>query len=168
MEKESGWLMAAIPALIVLRAVMCRKDAYGAFVAGAGEGLQNAAHLIPALAAMMLMMGLMRTSGMTELLTEAVSPAMKWLNLPPETATVLLLRPLTGSGSLSALNDLLLHYGADSRIGNAASVLMGTTETVFYTLTVYLTATDLKHLPWVVPVSLISMLAGAAVTGIVV
>lgn len=81
---------------------------------------------------------------------------------------MLVLRPLTGSGSLTALRTIFEQCGVDSRAGRAASVLMGSSETIFYTLTVYLGATDVRRLPWVAPVSLVSYLAGAWVCGLVI
>ena len=81
---------------------------------------------------------------------------------------MLLLRPLSGSGSLAALEQIIDGCGVDSRAGRAASVLMGSSETIFYTMTVYLAATDVRRLPWVLPVSMVSYLAGAWVCGLVV
>ena len=83
-------------------------------------------------------------------------------------APVMLLRPLTGSGSLAALENVFAQHGPDSRAGVAASVLCASTETVFYTLTVYLAAAGVKRLPLVIPVSLLSGLAGAWVLGVMI
>lgn len=157
--------MGVIPGLIILRGVWKGIDPYKAFATGAAQGLQSVRNMLPALAAMMLMLEMISLSGMDILLIRFLTPLTSLINLPPETAPLLILRPLTGSGSLSALEGIFAQYGADSRIGMTASVLMASTETVFYTLTVYLSAAGVKHLPWVVPVSLISGLAGAWVCG---
>jgi len=157
--------MAALPGAVVLRGLWKGADPYGAFVKGAGEGLRTAANVLPALAAMMLMLEMTALSGIDQLLIRVLTPVTAWLGLPPETAPLLILRPLTGSGSLSALEGIFAAYGPDSRIGMTASVLAASTETVFYTLTVYLAAANVRRLPWVIPVSLISGLVGAWVCG---
>lgn len=159
--------MAAVilTGLIVLRGALGGADVYGAFLRGAKQGAQTALRLLPALCAMLLMIGLTRASGLADRMAAALRPMLTALRLPEGTAPVLLLRPLTGSGSLSALSDIFAQYGADSRTGRIASVLVGSSETIFYTLTVYLAPTDIKRLPWVVPVSLTSYLVGAAAAG---
>lgn len=159
--------MAAIilTALIVLRGTLCGADVYGAFLRGAGQGARTAWRLLPALCAMLCMIGAAEASGLADSLAGALRPLLALLRLPEGTAPVLLLRPLTGSGSLSALSDILTRYGPDSRTGRIASVLMGSSETIFYTLTVYLAPTGVKRLRWVVPVSLASYFAGAAAAG---
>ena len=159
--------MALVPGLIVLRGLWRGCDPYAAFARGAGEGLRSAVQVIPALAAMMLMLELLTLSGLDRLLIRVLSPLTAALSLPEEVAPLLVLRPMTGSGSLSALETILDAHGPDSRIGMIASVLTASTETVFYTLTVYLSAAGVKHLPWVVPVSLLSGLAGAWVCGLI-
>ena len=95
-----------------------------------------------------------------------LKPVLGLMGLPEEVTTLLLLRPLSGSASLTAMEEVFARCGVDSRAGRIASVLMSASETIFYTLTVYLGATKLKRLPWVIPVSLASYLAGAAVCGL--
>lgn len=168
MERASTWLIAAVPCLIILRGSCCRVDTYRAFVSGAKDGFHTALELIPALAAMMLMLEMTARSGLEAILTNALAPLTDLLRLPKEAAPLLILRPLTGSGSLSALEGIFAAHGPDSRVGMAASVLAASTETVFYTLTVYLSAAGVKHLPWVVPVSLVSGLVGALVCGLII
>lgn len=158
-------MLLAVPGVIVLRGVLAGVDVYGAFTAGARQGVRAAAELIPALTAMALMLGLMDASGLNAWLTRVLAPMMGALHLPEEVSTLLVLRPLTGSGSLKALEQVFACCGADSRAGRIASVLMGASETIFYTMTVYLGATRVRKLRWVVPVSLASYLVGAVVAG---
>lgn len=168
MEKTAAVIMAAVPCVMILRGWMAGADPYQAFVRGAGEGLKQAASLFPALAAMMLMLELVSLSGLEGLLVRLLAPVTSAMNLPAEVAPVMLLRPLTGSGSLAALENVFVQHGPDSRAGVAASVLCAATETVFYTLTVYLAAAGVKRLPLVIPVSLLSGLAGAWVLGMMI
>ena len=166
MQGLSGRIMLAVVGLILLRG-MRSGDAYGAFLLGASLGVLLLM-VLPALCAMMLMLSLMDASGLTAVLSRLMRPVTRLMNLPEETAPLLILRPLTGSGSLAAMKDIFTRCGVDSRAGRAASVLMGSSETIFYTMTVYLAATDVRRLPWALPVSLVSYLAGAWVCGMAV
>lgn len=157
--------MVAVAGIIVLRGWMTGCDVYGAFLQGAEKGMRSALSLLPPLCAMLLMLAVMNASGLTELLTRLVSPLTKVMRLPSETAPMLLLRPLTGSGSLVALERIFDTCGADSRAGRIAAVLMGSSETIFYTMTVYLGAAGVKKLPHVMTVSLIAYFLSAALCG---
>lgn len=159
-------LLAA--AFTVLRGAYKKVDVYGAVLRGGKQGMEAALALLPGLCAMTMLLGLMEASGLNKLLTWAFSPLLRLMNLPEEVATMLVLRPLSGSGSITALEQVFAQCGVDSRAGRAASVLMGASETIFYTMTVYLGATDVRKLPWVVPVSIASYLVGALICGAVV
>ena len=113
----------------------------------------------------LLMLAVMNASGLTELLTRLVSPLTGVMHLPAEAAPMLMLRPLTGSGSLAAMERIFETCGPDSRAGRIASVLMGSSETVFYTMTVYLGAAGVKKLPYVMVVSLTAYFFSAALCG---
>lgn len=159
-------LMLGLAAIMIARGV-CR-EGYAAFRRGARQGLEAGIELMPALCAMTLLTGLMQASGLMAALGKIMAPLMKMMNLPEEVAPLLALRPLSGSGSLTVLKEIFRRCGVDSRAGRAASVLMGSSETIFYTMTVYLAATDVKRLPWVWPASVLSYLAGAWVCGLVI
>ena len=138
-----------------------------AFSKGAKKGMEAAWQLLPALTGMLLMLSLMNASGLTALLVRLLSPLTAILNLPQEVAPMLILRPMTGSGSLAALQEIFAQYGADSRVGRIASVLMGSSETIFYTMSVYLGAAGVKKLPGALGVSLLSYLTCAWVCGLI-
>lgn len=140
-------------------------DVYGTFLRGAERGMKSAFSLLPALCAMLLMLALVNASGLARLLSRTISPVTSLMRLPEEVAPMLLLRPLTGSGSLAALESIYETCGVDSRGGRIASVLMGSSETIFYTMTVYLGAAGVKKLPHVMWVSLAAYLLSAALTG---
>lgn len=165
MNGAADFIITAIPGMIVLRGMMARVDTDDAFLSGAKEGLRTGVSILPALTAMMLMLSLMRHSGLTEALSHTLAPVMNLLHLPEEVAPLLLLRPLTGSGSTAALREIFAACGPDSRAGQVASVLAASSETIFYTMTVYLSATDVRRLPWALPVSLAAYLSGAAAAG---
>ena len=127
--------------------------------------MRSALSLLPALCAMLLMLAMVNASGLTALLTRLISPVTGLMGLPQEVTPILLLRPLTGSGSLAALEGIYVACGVDSRAGRIASVLMGSSETIFYTMTVYLGAAGVKRLPHVLWVSLAAYLFSAALCG---
>lgn len=151
---------------ILLRGVMTGCDVYGAFLSGAEKGMRSAIALLPALCAMLLMLALVNSSGLAEVFTALISPVTAFVHLPPEVAPMVLLRPLTGSGSLAALEAIFEQCGPDSRAGRIASVLMGSSETIFYTMTVYLGSAGVKKLPFAMGVSLAAYLLGAVLCGL--
>lgn len=165
MDNLSGMAVLGAAGLIVLRGMTCGTDAYGAFLRGAERGMKSALSLLPALCAMMLMILLMTSSGLAGLLTALMTPLTRLMNLPPETAPMFLLRPLSGSGSLSVMRDIFATCGVDSRAGRAAAVMMGSSETVVYTMTVYLGAAGIRRLPDAVWISLVSYAVGLVVCG---
>ena len=165
MDNLSGLAVLAAAGLIILRGLVCGADAYSAFLRGAERGMKSALALLPALCAMTLMISLLSASGLTRLLTGLLSPVTALLRLPPETTPMLLLRPLSGSGSLSVMQEIFAVAGPDSRAGRIASVLMGSSETIVYTMTVYLGAAGVRRLPDVIWISLASYAVGAVVCG---
>ena len=148
-----------------MRGLMTGCDVYGAFLCGAEKGMKSAMALLPALCAMLLMLAVVNASGLAQLLSRLMSPLTNLMRLPQEVAPMLLLRPLTGSGSLAVLESIYETCGVDSRAARIASVLMGSSETIFYTMTVYLGAAGVKKLPHVMGVSLAAYLLSAALCG---
>ena len=165
MSGMTGRAVVLLVGLIVLRGWMTGCDVYGAFLCGAERGMKSALSLLPALCAMLLMLALVNASGLTEMLTRVLAPMLNRLRIPEEAAPMLLLRPLTGSGSLAALESIFERCGPDSRAGRIASVLMGSSETIFYTMTVYLGAAGVKRLPHVLWISLTAYLLSAVLAG---
>ena len=163
MNDWAGAAVLGVVLLIVLRGAVKGADVYAALLRGGRQGMEAAMGLLPALVAMTALLALLSASGLSDALSGTLKPV---LGLPEEVTAVLLLRPLSGSASLTAMEEVFARCGVDSRAGRIASVLMSASETIFYTLTVYLGATKLKRLPWVIPVSLASYLAGAAVCGL--
>lgn len=166
MNVVSGNAMLLVVLVILLRGVMTRTDVYGAFLAGAKQGMDSALSLLPPLCAMLLMLALLNASGLSVLLTRLAAPLLRVADLPEEIAPMLLLRPLTGSGSIAALEQIFRQCGVDSRAGRIASVLMGSSETIFYTMTVYLGAAGVRRLPFVLGTSLCAYFLSAAICGL--
>lgn len=158
----------AIPVLMVcLLAVgaLRRLPMYDLFVTGAREGIRVAMQVLPNLAAMLCAIKLMQASGLLDALCGLCAPVLTWLGLPPEVAPLLMLRPMSGSASLAMVQTLMAHYGADSRVGLIACTLMGSSETIFYTICVYMSSLEHRQTGYAIPCSLAGALAGAWLAG---
>ncbi len=142
-----------------------RVAVYDAFLEGAKEGLATAWRILPALVAMLCAIRAFMACGLMDRLCGALSPALEWTGIPRETLPLMLLRPLSGSASLAMLRDILSSCGPDSRAGLVASVMMGSSETVFYTCGVYLGAAGVKKTRHIIPCALAAWLAGSLAAG---
>ena len=141
---------------------------YDAFLEGAKEGLGTAKDILPALVAMLSAIRGFEASGLLDGLCDLCAPLFSWAGLPRETLPLMLLRPLSGSAALAVLQSILIEYGPDSPIGMAASVMMGSTETIFYTCGVYLAAAGVKKSRHAIPCALIAWLVSSLAAGWVV
>ena len=155
-------LLLAVGA-IVARGLITRTDVYGAFLSGAERGARAAVCLVPPLCAMLLMLQLVTASGLTEMIARLLTPVTSRLGIPQELTPLMLLRPLTGSGSLAALQEIFALSGVDSRAGRLASAILGSSETIVYTLTVYAGAAGVRRVPGALVASLTGYAAGIGV-----
>lgn len=159
------WILPLM-VLCVLFAGACKKlPMYDLFAAGARSGLQTAVQVLPNLAAMLCAISLMQASGLMDAVCRLCAPLLSLMGLPPETAPLILLRPLSGSGALAMVEHLMEQYGADSRIGLIACTVMGSSETIFYTICIYMSAVEHKETGYAVPCSLLGALAGVWLAG---
>lgn len=131
---------------VVVYGMVKKVKVYECFVEGAKEGLAICLRIFPYLLAMLVAIAVFRESRALDYFIALVNPVVKLIGLPPEVVPLVLIKPLSGSGALGVLSDILLKYGADSFIGRLASVIMGTTETIFYTLTIYFGAVNIKKI----------------------
>ncbi len=151
-----------LPALLSAAALYgCRRrvDVYDALAAGGKSGLRTAAAILPSLTALLTAVYMFRASGALDLLTSLLTPLLTALGIPPETAPLLVIRPLSGSGALAVGSDLMRQYGPDSYIGRCAAVMLGCTETTFYTVAVYFGAAGVKRTRYTIPAALTADLA---------
>jgi spore maturation protein B len=133
---------------------------YEVFVEGAKDGFNVAIRIIPYLVAMLAAIGIFRASGALELLISVLSPVTTFIGMPPETLPMALMRPLSGSGSLGIMTELMKVHGPDSLIGIMASTMYGSSETTFYVLAVYFGAVNVKNTRHAVPTGIIADVAG--------
>lgn len=148
-------MRAIIPIMIisiVTYGVIKKVKVYECFVEGAKDGLSICLRIFPYLLAMIIAVGVFRESKALDYFIYLVKPIVKFIGLPPEVVPLVLIKPLSGSGALGIFAETLNKYGADSYIGRVSSIIMGSTETIFYTLTVYFGAVGVKkirHALWV-------------------
>ena len=153
---------------IVLYAAAKRVDIFKTFVKGARENLIVAWEILPSLTALCLAVGMLRSSGAAELISNLLEPLTSLIGLPAECVPLALMRPVSGSGALSMLEELLSSHGPDSFVGRVASVLMGSTETTFYTVAVYFGATKIKRTRQTLPSALLGDLTAFILSALTV
>ena len=158
----SGLLIPALLLAVSALALSRGTDVYDALLTGGGEGLRLAGRILPALVVLLAAVELLRQSGAMEALSAFLAPAAKLAGLPPETLPLVLIRPLSGSAALAVGADLIAVSGPDSPVGRTAAVMLGSTETTFYTISVYFSAAGVKKTRWAIPAALIADLTGFA------
>ena len=156
----SALFLPALCAAVLTAGLFARIDVYGAFVRGAKAGMETLLQMAPCLCAVLSLTALWRETGLLGALTEALEPLLAALNLPVETASVVLLRPLSGSAALAAVSDVIRQCGADSRAARLCCVVSGASETVFFTASLYLGAANVKRARYAVPAALLAYAAG--------
>ena len=152
-----------VPILLILStALALRKgeNSYDLLLSGAAEGLKLLLTLIPALILLLTAVSMLRSSGAMELLSEFLSPVFRLFGIPPETAMLVMIRPISGSAALAVGAELMQEYGPDSLIGRPAAVMLGSTETTFYTISVYFGAAGIRKTRYAIPAALIADLVG--------
>ena len=152
-----------IPILLLaacLVALRRKENAYNLLLEGGAEGLKLLVSLIPTLVLLLTAISILRASGAIDAFSHALSPSLSWLGIPPETAMLVLIRPISGSAALAVGTDLMARYGVDSTIGRTAAVMLGSTETTFYTISVYFGAAGIKRTRYTLPAALIADFTG--------
>lgn len=152
--------MPAMAFLIILFGLIKRVNVFDTFMIGAKEGLKVTYDIIPSLIGLMVSIAMLQASGLLDIITFALTPLANLLHLPPEVVPLSILRPISGSGSLALVENVLSSYGPDSYIGTVASVIQGSTETTFYAIAVYFGAVGIKNTRHTLPAALAADLAG--------
>lgn len=159
------YITPALIMIIIIIGLAQKKSVYTDFIDGAGEGMKILVNIFPPLVAMLVAAAMLKASGAMELFLNLISPVVDKIGIPKEVMPLVLIRPLSGSGSIGVLSGILNDYGADSVIGRIASVICGSTETTFYCLAVYFAKTRVKSIKRAIPSALIgdfaSILAAA-------
>ena len=140
---------------ISLLALYRGENGYDVMLKGASEGLGLIKTILPSLILLLTAVHMLRSSGAVEILSRLAEPVFRLFGIPPETAMLVLIRPISGSAALAVGAELMAEYGVDSRIGRTVAVMLGSTETTFYTISVYFGAAGIQKTRYTVPAALL-------------
>ena len=152
-----------VPILFLVSAILTlrkKENTYDLLTQGAAEGLRMLVSIIPALVVLLTAVTMLQASGATELLSKVVAPVFGFFGIPPETAILVMVRPISGSAALAVGSELMAQYGPDSQIGRTVAVMLGSTETTFYAISVYFGAAGIQKTRYAIPAALIADLTG--------
>jgi spore maturation protein B len=160
MGSAMSLIVPAIISSVAVFAMARRVDVFDALTSGAMDGLKVNMKILPALIALLTGVYMLRASGALDALTGLCRPLFALFGIPPETAALFLIRPISGSGALALGSEIIGQYGPDSLIGRTAAVMLGSTETTFYVIAVYFGAANIKRTRYAIPAALCADLAG--------
>ena len=152
-----------VPVLLMAASVLAlrkQENTYDLLLTGAAEGLKLLVTLIPTLILLLTSVSMLRASGTMEWISKILSPVISFVGIPPETALLVLIRPFSGSAALAIGAELMGTYGVDSLIGKTAAIMLGSTETTFYAISVYFGAAGIQKTRYTIPAALVADLTG--------
>lgn len=132
--------------LIITYGMLNGRQVYEWFIEGAKEGLNVCIRIFPCILAIIIAVEIFKKANLMSLVTNVLSPFTNLIGLPKELIPLVIIKPLSGSGAIGVFTDIIKSFGPDTKIGLIASVIMGTTETIFYTITVYFGAIKVKKI----------------------
>ncbi len=147
-------------------ALLRKQDVYSCLLTGGLDGLKLLASIAPALVMLLTAVHMLRDSGAIDLLSKVFAPVTRLCGIPAETLPLLLIRPFSGSAALAVGADLMASYGPDSLVGRTAAIMLGSTETTFYTISVYFGAAGIQKTRYAVPAALIADFTGFLVASL--
>ncbi len=156
----TDYLIPVMLLFVCLLALRKQENAYDLLLDGAAQGLRLLITLIPTLILLMTAVTMLRASGAMALLGNLLTPMFDFFGIPGETALLVLIRPISGSAALAVGADLMAQYGVDSQIGRTVAVMLGSTETTFYTISVYFGAAGIRKTRYTIPAALAADFTG--------
>ena len=162
----TDYLVPGILLICCSLALRRKENAYDLLLQGGAEGLRLLISIIPALVLLLTAVTMLRASGAVELIGSFFSPVLELFGIPPETVMLILIRPISGSAALAVGAELIGEYGPDSLIGRTVAVMLGSTETTFYTISVYFGAAGIRKTRYTVPAALLADLTGFVVASL--
>lgn len=160
MEKVKDYLIPGILLLSSALALGRKENSYSLLLDGAAHGLAILKNIVPALVVLLTAVSMLRASGAMELLEGLLAPLFSRLGIPKECTLLVLIRPISGSAALAVGTNLMRTYGVDSTVGRTAAVMLGSTETTFYTVSVYFGAAGIRKTRYCLIAALLADLAG--------
>ena len=158
-----------IPCILLMAAagaLQKKENAYDLMLDGAAEGLKLLVAILPALILLLTAVHMLKASGAVEILSSLLTPVFSSFGIPPETAMLVLIRPISGSAALAVGADLMAQYGVDSPVGRTVAVMLGSTETTFYTISVYFGAAGIRKTRYTIPAALFADFVGFLIASI--
>ena len=137
LQNASDFIIPLVITSVLVSGLCGTEDLYELFTAGAANGIKITVKILPSVIGLMMAVNMLRACGSFELIGNFAAPFLKRLGLPAEILPLVFLRPVSGSASLGITADILKSCGADSYTGRLASVIMGATETTFYTISLF-------------------------------
>ena len=160
METVKDYIVPLILFFTAAIALRKKENAYDIMLSGASDGLKLLFSIVPSLVLLLTGVYMLRASGAMALLSRLLSPAFSLFGIPPETAMLVLIRPISGSAALAVGAELMGQYGVDSQIGRTVAVMLGSTETTFYTISVYFGAAGIRKTRYTIPAALFADFVG--------
>lgn len=159
----TAYVIPALFLLVLVVSLFKKKDAYSYFIDGSRSAIDLMVGVFPYLMTIMMCVEIFRATGVSAAISSFVAPIFKLLGFPDGLTELLLLRPLSGAGSIAILDNIYATYGADTYVGRCASLIYGSSETVFYVSAIYLSQSKTKKLRYALPIALISSLLGCVI-----
>ena len=156
----SDMLVPFLILYVVAHGLLARRPVYDDFVKGVKDGLKTVLQILPTLVGLMVAVGILRASGFLECFSGLLGRGIGWLGFPPELIPVTVVKMFSSSAATGLLLDIYKEYGADSMLGKMASIMMSSTETIFYTMSVYFMAAGIKKSRYTLVGALIATTAG--------
>lgn len=156
----ADYLIPGILALCACAGLKKKENVYDAMVTGASDGLRILKDIVPSLVILLCAIEMLRASGFLTIMTEILRPVCQRIGIPPETLPIMLVRPFSGSAALATGAEIMREYGVDSIIGRTAAVMLGSSETTFYTISVYFGAAGIRKTRYTLPAAMIADLTG--------
>ena len=162
-SRITTYIVPVLFLFILVLSFVKKKNAYNAFLDGSKASINLVVGVFPYLLTIMVAIQVYRVSGVSSVIANFLSPAMNVVGIPPELSELMLIRPFSGSAALGLLENIFATYGVDSHIGRSASVIYGSSETVFYIATIYFSQCKVKKLGPAIPFALISTFIGCVI-----
>ena len=159
-EIISKWAIPLMVSIIPIYALYKKVDIYNTFIDGAKEGFSVGVKIIPYLVTIMVAIGMFRASGAIDMLAHIFSPILNLIGMPADVLPLAIIRPLSGSGALGVMTEIVNHHGGDSYISRLAAVMVGSSETTFYVLAVYFGSVGIKKIRHAMLAGILADIAG--------
>ena len=158
----STYIIPFILFIVIGYALLIKQNVYETFIKGAASGFHTVIGIMPTLIGLMIAVGVLRASGFLDMLSDVLGRFLQYIGFPAQLVPVTIVRMFSSSAATGLTLDIFKEYGPDSFFGNLVSIMMGCTETIFYTMSVYFMTAKVKKTRYTLPGALIATLAGIA------